>query len=241
MSESEEKVCVFIKKRRNVQLRSKDTDDSLSCSRNQASRSNNSDNEQESETNADQQQQPAEKRPVDEASESENSDTDVNENLNELKRKFKAKSSLLTQSTKQAATAKKLKEDLLTKFSAEKNPARTGPDDMGATSVFTLDTEFDRDARAIFERAKKIHEEQKSNPNDDKVYRGVNNYQQFIQNRETAQGAAFNAKGPKRAPANLRVKFVLLIIYSFMSIFIINFPKRIFLIYYFEHLLIFCC
>lgn len=200
MSENEEKVCVFIKKRRNAQIRNKpndQNDDETPTNSRSMRKKSDSDSDEVHESD----QKPGEKRPIE--SDNENSDTDINENLEEMKRKFQSKQSILTQSTKQSS--KKPKEDVTTKFNADKNPSRIGPDDMGATSVFTLDTEFDRDARSIFERAKKIHEEQKSNANDDKVYRGINNYQQFIEKRETAQGSSFNAKGPKRAPANLRV------------------------------------
>lgn len=33
-----------------------------------------------------------------------------------------------------------------------------GPDDMGATALYQLDTERDKDAQAIFERSQKIQE-----------------------------------------------------------------------------------
>jgi len=33
-----------------------------------------------------------------------------------------------------------------------------GPEDMGATAVYELDTEKDKDAQAIFERSQKIQE-----------------------------------------------------------------------------------
>ena len=187
MSDSEEKVCTFIKKRRQGgQIRSKV----------------DSDEEEKPKKSTDSEETVMEKKRPDKEEDDSNSDTDLNENLNELKRKYGQKASILTQSTKQSKTTK---EDVVTKFAANKEPNRTGPDDMGATAVFNLDTEFDRDARAIFERSKKLNEEQKNNQADDKIYRGINNYQQFIQPRETAQGQA-NAKGPKRAPANLRVK-----------------------------------
>lgn len=35
-----------------------------------------------------------------------------------------------------------------------------GPDDMGATALYQLDTERDKDAQAIFERSQKIQEVQ---------------------------------------------------------------------------------
>ena len=42
---------------------------------------------------------------------------------------------------------------------------------------------------------------------DDKVYRGMNNYSQFYEKKDTAQGNASsgsNRKGPIRAPDNIR-------------------------------------
>lgn len=196
MAESEEKVCTFIKKRRQpAQIRSKADSDA---------EDNDEKPKKSTADDSDQEEAPKRSRKPSEDDDS-NSDTDLTENLNELKRKYdKTKSSILTQSSKQTKNAK---EEFVTKFAANKEPNRTGPDDMGATAVYNLDTEFDRDARAIFERAKKLNDEQKSASGDDKVYRGINNYQQFIQPRETAQGQAMNAKGPKRAPTNLRVRF----------------------------------
>ena len=71
-----------------------------------------------------------------------------------------------------------------------------------------MDTEFDKDAQAVFERAKKIQEELKSKNDDDKVYRGINNYQQFYEKKDTALGNSSSGlargKGPIRAPSNLR-------------------------------------
>ena len=54
-----------------------------------------------------------------------------------------------------------------------------------------LDTQFDRDTQATFEKAKKINEELKNQSSDDKIYRGINNYQQFYEQRDTAQGKVF--------------------------------------------------
>ena len=72
-----------------------------------------------------------------------------------------------------------------------------------------MDSEINKDAQAIFERAKKVQEELKENPNDDKIYRGINNYQQFYEKKDTALGNASSGlvrnKGPIRAPSNLRV------------------------------------
>ncbi|XP_060566075.1 E3 ubiquitin-protein ligase RNF113A-like [Ruditapes philippinarum] len=81
-----------------------------------------------------------------------------------------------------------------------------GPQDMGATSTVQIDTDLANDARAIFEKQQEVNKELKGKE-DDKVYRGINNYQVFYEKRDTAQGnAASNSvrKGPLRAPAHLR-------------------------------------
>ncbi|OQR70128.1 RING finger protein-like [Tropilaelaps mercedesae] len=83
--------------------------------------------------------------------------------------------------------------------------AKSGPSDQGATATLEIETELHKDARSIFERAQKINEEMKGKE-DDKVYRGINNYTQFISKRDTAAGSAAKtkAKGPLRAPTNVR-------------------------------------
>lgn len=54
---------------------------------------------------------------------------------------------------------------------------------MGATRVFELDTDKDRDAQAVFERAQKLQEELKSGEVSDKIYHGAAGYRQFIKPR----------------------------------------------------------
>ena len=66
---------------------------------------------------------------------------------------------------------------------------REGPDDMGATFTYNLDTEHDKDAQAICQRAIDINKELKGKE-DDKIYRGINNYVQFIEKKDTAAGNA---------------------------------------------------
>uniref|UniRef100_T1IHM3 Uncharacterized protein n=1 Tax=Strigamia maritima TaxID=126957 RepID=T1IHM3_STRMM len=53
---------------------------------------------------------------------------------------------------------------------------------MGATAVIDTETEKDKDAQAIFEKAQLINKETKRK-DDDKVYRGLNNYTQFYEKR----------------------------------------------------------
>ncbi|KAK2165549.1 hypothetical protein NP493_1360g00030 [Ridgeia piscesae] len=77
---------------------------------------------------------------------------------------------------------------------------------MGATRTYELDTEHDKDAQAVFERSQQINKELKGKE-DDKVYRGINNYAIYIEKKDTAAGNASSGmvrKGPVRAPANLR-------------------------------------
>uniref|UniRef100_A0A8B9L7F1 Ring finger protein 113A n=1 Tax=Astyanax mexicanus TaxID=7994 RepID=A0A8B9L7F1_ASTMX len=81
-----------------------------------------------------------------------------------------------------------------------------GPEDMGATAVYALDTEKDKDAQAIFERSQKIQEEL-TGKEDDKIYRGMNNYHKFIKPKDSTMGNASSGmvrKGPIRAPEHLR-------------------------------------
>lgn len=81
-----------------------------------------------------------------------------------------------------------------------------GPDDMGATAVYELDTERDKDAQAIFERSQKIQEEL-TGKDDDKIYRGINNYHKYIKPKDSTMGNASSGmvrKGPIRAPEHLR-------------------------------------
>ncbi|XP_076813572.1 E3 ubiquitin-protein ligase RNF113A-like isoform X2 [Clavelina lepadiformis] len=83
----------------------------------------------------------------------------------------------------------------------------SGPDDMGATKTFELDTEKDRDAQAVFERGEKLQEELKTGDADENVYHGSSGYRKFIKARDTAAGNASSGmvrKGPIRAPEHLR-------------------------------------
>lgn len=85
---------------------------------------------------------------------------------------------------------------------------------MGATATYELDTERDKDAQAIFERSQKIQEvgskdavmakrsrgaqvtwssssqQELTGKEDDKIYRGINNYQKFIKPKDTTMGNA---------------------------------------------------
>jgi RING finger protein 113A len=60
---------------------------------------------------------------------------------------------------------------------------------------YELDTEFDKDAQAVFQRAKQLNEELKGSKSDDKVYRGINNYQQFYEKKDTVLGNSSSGLG----------------------------------------------
>ncbi|XP_067941855.1 E3 ubiquitin-protein ligase RNF113A-like [Watersipora subatra] len=91
-------------------------------------------------------------------------------------------------------------------YKSKRTAMREGPDDMGATATVEIDTELGADAQTVYERTLAINKELKDKE-DDKVYRGMAGYQQYIEKKDTIYGNAasgFNRKGPMRAPAHLR-------------------------------------
>ena len=207
--ESGEKVCLFIKKKRpNLNIRNSNRDDNddeikkPKLPEKEETKKKNDDSDEDSASKSDSDDEPCVKKKYDDEDESDN---ELAENLSELKQKFNSKKSLFTQSTKK----EKKDEKFTTTFKANKDSKRTGPSDMGATATYEIDTEFDRDTQAAFERAKKINDELKNKTEDDKVYRGINNYQQFIEKKDSVLGNASSGlarnKGPIRAPNHLRV------------------------------------
>lgn len=81
-----------------------------------------------------------------------------------------------------------------------------GPSDQGATATLETETELDRDAQAIFEKRLEVNKDLEGKE-DDKVYRGINNYAQYYKPKDTAAGNASSGsvrRGPIRAPTNLR-------------------------------------
>jgi len=78
---------------------------------------------------------------------------------------------------------------VLVSYRSKRTANPDGPSDMGATAITEIETETDRDAQAVFEKALAINKELKGKE-DDKVYRGLQNYQQFYEKKDTAQGNA---------------------------------------------------
>nr|XP_053643482.1 E3 ubiquitin-protein ligase RNF113A-like isoform X1 [Cherax quadricarinatus] len=97
-------------------------------------------------------------------------------------------------------------DDISAAYKSQRTCEREGPKDMGATSTVQFETEKDRDAQAIYERTLQVNKETRGQA-DDKIYRGLNNYAQFYEKKDTAQGNAASGgvrKGPIRAPDHLR-------------------------------------
>lgn len=91
-------------------------------------------------------------------------------------------------------------------YRSKMNTDMSGPKDMGATATIEIDTELDKDAQSIYERSLQVNKDLKGKE-DDKVYRGLANYTQYYEKKDTALGNASSGmvrKGPIRAPANLR-------------------------------------
>ncbi|XP_051894666.1 LOW QUALITY PROTEIN: E3 ubiquitin-protein ligase RNF113A [Pristis pectinata] len=97
-------------------------------------------------------------------------------------------------------------EQITISYKSTRSAKPVGPEDMGATAVYQLDTEKDKDMQAIFERSQKIQEELKGK-DDEKIYRGINNYIKYIKPKDTPMANASSGmvrKGPIRAHENLR-------------------------------------
>ncbi|XP_056638589.1 E3 ubiquitin-protein ligase RNF113A [Diorhabda sublineata] len=97
-------------------------------------------------------------------------------------------------------------EDFRVNYKSNRSAMSAGPSDQGATATVEIDTERDRDAQAIFEKRLEINKDLEGKE-DDKIYRGLNNYTQYYKPKDTAAGNASSGmvrKGPIRAPANLR-------------------------------------
>ncbi|XP_048238059.1 E3 ubiquitin-protein ligase RNF113A-like [Haliotis rufescens] len=148
------------------------------------------------------------------ASSSEESDSDGG-NVAVKRQKRQGNRNPLVQSTKRvkvtnnANYSSESSEDetrLSLAYKSSRTGKREGPGDMGATAIVEIDTALEQDAQAIFERAQIINKGLKGKE-DDKVYRGMNNYAVYYEKKDTAAGNASSGsvrKGPIRAPAHLR-------------------------------------
>jgi len=145
-------------------------------------------------------------------SDSENSDEESAVVLNE-KRNKKPSPFIQSTSNKKLKASEPLQgssesdnESVGVSYRSKMDTDMSGPKDMGATATIEIDTELDKDAQAIYERSLQVNKELKGKE-DDKVYRGLANYTQYYEKKDTALGNASSGmvrKGPIRAPANLR-------------------------------------
>jgi len=97
-------------------------------------------------------------------------------------------------------------ESISVSYRSKKTAHREGPEDMGATAIVETETEKSKDAQSIFEKALRVNETLKGKE-DDRIYRGLNNYTQYMPKKDTPQGNASSGyvrKGPVRAPENIR-------------------------------------
>jgi len=134
-----------------------------------------------------------------------------------IRQKVKRKRNPLVQSTKRVklvggndsssgSESDQGQPDVGVSYKSSRSGVKEGPGDMGATSIQEMDTELDRDAQAVFERKLQTQKDLKG-LEDDKIYRGINNYHVYYEKKDTVQGNADSAKnrfGPMRAPAHLR-------------------------------------
>ncbi|KAK3753999.1 hypothetical protein QZH41_009252 [Actinostola sp. cb2023] len=98
-------------------------------------------------------------------------------------------------------------DNIRVEFQSTRSAMSSGPTDLGATATYELDTDFDHDAQAVHAKSLEVNKEIKEKEVDDKVYRGVNNYIQYYEKKDTALGNASSGmvrQGPIRAPKNLR-------------------------------------
>lgn len=146
------------------------------------------------------------------SSETESSDEESAVVLNE-KRQKKSNPFIQSTSSKKLKTSEPINnssdsdhESVGVSYRSKMDTNMSGPKDMGATATIEIDTELDKDAQAIYERSLRVNKELKGKE-DDKVYRGLANYTQYYEKKDTALGNASSGmvrKGPIRAPANLR-------------------------------------
>lgn len=123
----------------------------------------------------------------------EKSDSEDDDVTTVIKKEKKSISNPMFQKTEGFDSKSKREEEedgIDVSFKSTRSAMRAGPEDLGATATVEIDTEFDRDAQALFEKSMKTNEEQKDLQKDDKQYRGLNNYMTFYEKKGTAQGNA---------------------------------------------------
>ncbi|KAG5899861.1 hypothetical protein JTB14_012328 [Gonioctena quinquepunctata] len=153
----------------------------------------------------------ARKRQVSESDEEEVGNEESQPLQKHIKRKTKANPNVQTtnrleKKQREIGQSSSSEDEVGVSYKSTKSAMSAGPSDQGATSTMEIDTEKDRDAQALFEKRLDINKELEGKE-DDKIYRGLNNYTQYYKPKDTAAGNASSGmvrKGPIRAPTNLR-------------------------------------
>lgn len=112
----------------------------------------------------------------------------------------------LVKARNSSSTSEEEDENVRVSYKSNRNAKPLGPQDQGATATLEFETELDKDSQAILEKSIAINRELEGKA-DDKIYRGLNNYAQYIKKKDTPAGNASSGmvrKGPIRAPAHLR-------------------------------------
>ena len=74
-------------------------------------------------------------------------------------------------------------------YKSTRSGKREGPEDMGATFTLQVDTEWDKDAQAVFERHLEANKSAEGKE-DEKLYKGQSGYSRYYEKKDTAQGNA---------------------------------------------------
>jgi RING finger protein 113A len=119
-----------------------------------------------------------------------NSDSDDGESPVVLRKEKKVETSN-PMIQKSEGFKEKRSDDVKVEFKSTRSAMSAGPTDLGATATYELDTDFDRDAQAVFAKSLEVNKEIKEKEaGDEKLYRGVNNYLQYYEKKDTAFGNA---------------------------------------------------
>jgi len=121
----------------------------------------------------------------------ESSDSDDGESAVVVRREKKLNSSnRMIQKSEGLKEKKNTDDNIRVEFQSTRSAMSSGPTDLGATATYELDTDFDHDAQAVHAKSLEVNKEIKEKEVDDKVYRGVNNYIQYYEKKDTALGNA---------------------------------------------------
>lgn len=120
----------------------------------------------------------------------EKSDSDEGESSVVVRKEKKVNSSNPMIQKSEGLKHGRKEENIRVDFESTRSAMSSGPTDLGATATYELDTDFDRDAQAVYAKSLEVNKEIKESECDDKIYKGINNYMQFYEKKDTALGNA---------------------------------------------------